>query len=110
MDRYQADAAEQTAWRTTGERPAWHFLGLAIRNTMARPAQCLWPIHDLLSALRSLAAGWCLGSDHGRASQGASCVGSDDRHVDCPRASALGREIEDGVELAQDDGEVMAIE
>ncbi len=35
--------------------------GSWIRSAMARPPECLWPIHDLLQSLRSPAAGWCLG-------------------------------------------------
>jgi hypothetical protein len=31
----------------------------------ARPAGGLWSPHDLLQSLRSLAAGWRLGPDHG---------------------------------------------
>jgi transposase len=35
------------------------------RRAMARPARDLWPTHHLLQSLRSLAAGWRLGPDHG---------------------------------------------
>lgn len=34
-------------------------------------SQCLWPVHDLLQPLRSLATGWRLEPHHGRAGQGA---------------------------------------
>jgi transposase len=36
MDCHQADATEQAAWRSSGERPSrpqWHLLGLAIRSS-----------------------------------------------------------------------------
>jgi len=41
------------------------FLGLLLRRTMARPARQLRSPYDLLQPLRSLAAGWRLGPDHG---------------------------------------------
>jgi hypothetical protein len=61
--RHQANAAEQAAPRTTGERPSrpqWHLLGVAIRRTLARSAAELRPLHHLLQPFRSLAAGWRL--------------------------------------------------
>ena len=39
MNRHQADAAEQIAWRTTGERPPCpqrYLLGAAVRGTVDR--------------------------------------------------------------------------
>jgi transposase len=40
MGCHQADAAEQTAWRTQGQRPPRpqrHFLGVAVRSALAVP-------------------------------------------------------------------------
>jgi len=45
--RPQADAAEQAAWSSSGERlscPQWHLLGLAIRSTLARIVPGLTPV------------------------------------------------------------------
>ena len=41
------------------------FWVLAFRCAMARPARDLWSPYHLLQSLRSLAAGWRLGPDHG---------------------------------------------
>jgi hypothetical protein len=43
-----------------------------------RPARELWAIHDLLQSLRSLAAGWHLGPDHGSAGRRPRWRGADD--------------------------------
>ena len=48
----------------------------------------VWPIHHLLQPLRPLAAGWCLGPHHRRTCRCTRCSCPDDRHLDCPRASA----------------------
>src|SRR6267378_1651585 len=42
----------------------------------------------MLQPLCSLAAGWCLGPDHRRTCHGPRCHCPDDRHFDCPCASA----------------------
>jgi hypothetical protein len=42
-----------------------HLLGPAFRCAMARPAGELRSPHHLLQSLRSVAAGWRLGPDHG---------------------------------------------
>jgi len=65
MGCHQADAAEQAAWRSSGERPTcpqWHFLGLAIRSTLACSTGGIRSLRHLLQPLCSLAAGWCLGA------------------------------------------------
>jgi transposase len=74
--RHQANAAEQAARRTTGERPLRpqrHLLGVAIRRTLARSAAELRPLHHLLQPFRSLAAGWrimhALATTHGASVQ-----------------------------------------
>src|SRR5215207_4263191 len=43
------------------------FWGPPFRCAMARPASDLWPSHHLLQSLRSVAASWRLGPDHGYA-------------------------------------------
>jgi hypothetical protein len=48
MGCHQADAAEQAAWRSSGERPTcpqWHFLGLAIRSTLDDQANIYGALH-----------------------------------------------------------------
>ena len=62
----QSRPAEQGKRRSACRRPAghkWHPVGFAIRCAMARFAKSVWPLHDLLQSLRSLAAGWRLGPD-----------------------------------------------
>jgi len=52
-------AAEQAAWRSTGERSPCsqrHLLGVAIRGALAGFAERFWSLHHLLQSLRSLAA------------------------------------------------------
>ncbi len=53
--------------RVNDRRFSTASLDLTIRRTVARPARCLRSVHNLLQRLRSLATGWCLGSEHGRA-------------------------------------------
>ena len=65
----EADAAEQTAWRSTGQRPPCsqrHLLGLAVGSALAGPAEQFWSLYHLLQSLRSLAAGGRLGQDYER--------------------------------------------
>jgi transposase len=57
---------------------------------MARPARCLRSVHHLLQPFRSLATGWRLRPLHGRAGHPSSCLGADDRHLDCSGPSARG--------------------
>src|SRR5450631_2356518 len=66
----------------------WLFLGLTIRYAMARFAGQLRTPYDLLQSLRSLAAGWHLGPDHGSTGRRSRCRSADDRHICHARAPA----------------------
>src|SRR5882724_9000281 len=88
---HKADAAQQAAWRSSGERPSCpqrYFLGLEIGSALARSAGGVRPVHHLLQPLRSLAEGWCLERYHRRSCRCPRCGCPDDRHLHCPRASA----------------------
>jgi hypothetical protein len=55
---------------------------------VARSTGELWPLHDLLQSLRSLAASWHLGPDHGCAGRRSRCGWADDRYLYRARAPA----------------------
>ena len=44
----------------------WHLLGIAVRRPVARPSGRLWPSHDLLQSICSLAARRSLDEHHER--------------------------------------------
>jgi transposase len=77
----------------------------AIRPMLPNKPRCVPPVNDRRALngifwvlrsgapwydLRPLATRWRLGPHHERAGQRPRCVGTDDRHVDRPRASAWG--------------------
>src|SRR5260370_19327032 len=60
MDRHQTDGGETATRRSAFKRPSRaqrHLLGPAFRRTVARPAQELRAIHDMLQSLRSRVTG-----------------------------------------------------
>ena len=61
---------------------------LAPKRSLARPAGVLWSPHHLLQSPCPLAAGWCLGPDHGCAGRRSRRGRADDRYLDHARAPA----------------------
>jgi len=76
MDDHQADAANNPSGvPRVNDRRVLNGIFWLLRSGHGATCRWLRSVHHLLQPLHSLATGWCLGPDHGRA--GCSCSDCD---------------------------------